>query len=142
MKIKYGNLYELGRESHKGFSNYNDLPFYGYLLDYVGPSKLPGSGFFFLEKCRKDDLLGKTEGILVHYASEIKIISFPQDQSLIRVRDVIKIEQTVEITNPEWKRYLGYILLPYLYKKNLELMLNNKNFLEKSSSNVEANLFL
>ena len=54
--LEYGKLYELGREGNKGFSHYNDLPFYGYYVDYIGPSKFPRNGVLFLEKCRTDEV--------------------------------------------------------------------------------------
>lgn len=113
MELIYGKLYELGKEGHPGFSHYNDLPFYGYYVDYIGPTKFPQNGLFFLEKCREEKLL-------LHYASKYKILSFPEDQHLIKVREVVCIERSSEIIDPDLKKYLNQIIIPRLYKQNLE----------------------
>lgn len=115
--LEYGKLYELGKEGHEGYSHYNDLPFYGYFIDYIGPTKFPRNGLLFLEKCRDEKLL-------LHYASEFKKLSFPEDQHLLKVREVVCIERSEEVTNLiiefNLKKYLNQIIIPRLYKQNLE----------------------
>lgn len=116
---KYGKLYELGREGHSGFSHYNDLPFYGYYVDYMGPTKFPNGGVLFLENCRENKLL-------LHYSQEFKTLSFPKDQHLTKVREVVCIQRSDEIVNPDLKKYLLENTIPLLYRQNLEEHLNRK----------------
>ena len=115
--LEYGKLYELGKEGHEGYSHYNDLPFYGYYVDYIGPTKFPRNGLLFLEKLRGEKLL-------LHYASKFKILSFPEDQHLNKVREVIGIERSEDITDLiiefNLNKYLNHIIIPKLYKQNLQ----------------------
>ncbi len=110
--LKYGVLYELGREGHRGFSHYNDLAFYGYYVNYIEQNPFPEKGFLFLENCRE----GK---ILLHYTSKFKVILFP-DENENGIREVISIENTTEITNKYLKERLKQLNIPVLHQINLE----------------------